>query len=201
MLGSSEISAGGRAVFGWFPRGERGLALGLRQTAVPAGAHREPVAGAAGGGRSARGRALCARRGDAGHVGGRGCVAARRRTPRIGGAAGAQCRARPVHLAAQLGIVAHDLGKVELTSLLVLYLYGDRGWSAADAALALGGVQWAPRWRARRRGAGLTCAASGSSRSAGWRPRRARCYIAAAALADAPDAIAVPVLWRAAWRP
>ena len=38
MLGSSAISASGRAVFGWFPRGERGLALGLRQTAVPAGA-------------------------------------------------------------------------------------------------------------------------------------------------------------------
>ena len=34
------------------------------------------------------------------------------------------------------------IGKVGLTSLLVLYLYGDRGWSAADAALALGGVQW-----------------------------------------------------------
>ena len=38
MLGSSAISASGRAVFGWFPRGERGFALGLRQTAVPAGA-------------------------------------------------------------------------------------------------------------------------------------------------------------------
>src|SRR5918994_1909059 len=38
MLGASAIAASGRAVFGWFPRDERGLALGLRQTAVPAGA-------------------------------------------------------------------------------------------------------------------------------------------------------------------
>jgi MFS family permease len=33
------------------------------------------------------------------------------------------------------------IGQVGVTSLLVLYLYGERGWSAADAALALGGVQ------------------------------------------------------------
>jgi sugar phosphate permease len=38
MLGSSAISASGRAVFGWFPRDERGLALRLRQTAVAGGA-------------------------------------------------------------------------------------------------------------------------------------------------------------------
>src|SRR5215210_3068330 len=33
------------------------------------------------------------------------------------------------------------IGQVGLTSLLVLYLYGERDWSAAHAALALGGVQ------------------------------------------------------------
>ena len=38
MLSSAGVAASGRAVFGWFPRDERGLALGLRQTAVPAGA-------------------------------------------------------------------------------------------------------------------------------------------------------------------
>jgi MFS family permease len=37
-LGASGIAASGRAVFHWFPRDERGLALGLRQTAVPVGA-------------------------------------------------------------------------------------------------------------------------------------------------------------------
>jgi sugar phosphate permease len=30
---------------------------------------------------------------------------------------------------------------VGITSLLVLYLYGERGWSAADAAIALGAIQ------------------------------------------------------------
>ena len=34
-LGAAGIAASGRAVFHWFPRDERGLALGLRQTAVP----------------------------------------------------------------------------------------------------------------------------------------------------------------------
>jgi sugar phosphate permease len=37
-LGAAGIAASGRAVFHWFPRDERGLALGLRQTAVPVGA-------------------------------------------------------------------------------------------------------------------------------------------------------------------
>lgn len=34
---SSAIAASGRAVIGWFPRGQRGFALGLRQMAVPLG--------------------------------------------------------------------------------------------------------------------------------------------------------------------
>ena len=43
MLGSSAIAASGRAVFGWFPRDERGLALWLRDgprraSAAPHGA-------------------------------------------------------------------------------------------------------------------------------------------------------------------
>jgi sugar phosphate permease len=33
------------------------------------------------------------------------------------------------------------IGQVGITSLLVLYLYGERGWSAHDAAIALGVVQ------------------------------------------------------------
>ena len=33
------------------------------------------------------------------------------------------------------------IGQVGITSLLVLYLYSERGWTAAHAALALGGVQ------------------------------------------------------------
>jgi sugar phosphate permease len=37
MAGSSAIGASGRAVMGWFGRGERGMALGVRQTGVPLG--------------------------------------------------------------------------------------------------------------------------------------------------------------------
>ena len=37
MLGSSATGASGRAVMGWFGRGERGLALGIRQMALPLG--------------------------------------------------------------------------------------------------------------------------------------------------------------------
>lgn len=37
-MSGSAIAASGRAVMGWFPRSERGLALGLRQMAVPFGA-------------------------------------------------------------------------------------------------------------------------------------------------------------------
>ena len=33
------------------------------------------------------------------------------------------------------------IGQVGVTSLLVLYLYSERDWTAAHAALALGGVQ------------------------------------------------------------
>ena len=37
-MSGSAISGTGRAIMGWFPRSERGLALGLRQMAVPVGA-------------------------------------------------------------------------------------------------------------------------------------------------------------------
>src|SRR5688500_20260150 len=62
MLGSAGIAASGRAVFGWFPRSERGLALGIRQTAVPAGAalasfSLPPLASAAGVGAAPAARA------------------------------------------------------------------------------------------------------------------------------------------------
>ncbi len=37
MFGSSATGASGRAVMGWFPRSERGFALGIRQMALPLG--------------------------------------------------------------------------------------------------------------------------------------------------------------------
>jgi sugar phosphate permease len=57
MLGASATNASGRAVMGWFPRSERGMALGVRQMAVPLGggvaAIALPVIAGAGGIRAA----------------------------------------------------------------------------------------------------------------------------------------------------
>jgi sugar phosphate permease len=142
MFGSAGIAASGRAVFGWFPRDERGLALGLRQTAVPAGAAiasftLPPLASAAG-----VHAPLYALAG----VMLVGAVAAAiwmREGPRVESAAPeAPDAARDPRIwrlsaASSLMIV----GQVGLTSLLVLYLYRERHWTAGHAALALGFVQ------------------------------------------------------------
>ena len=142
MLSSSGVAASGRAVFGWFPREERGLALGLRQTAVPAGAALAsftlpPLASAAG-----VDAALYA-------LAGMMLVAAvaalvwLRDGPRIESAAPPAPDAvrdpRIWRLSAASSLMI--IGQVGITSLLVLYLYSERDWSAAHAALALGGVQ------------------------------------------------------------
>jgi sugar phosphate permease len=195
MLGSSAISASGRAVFGWFPRDERGLALGLRQTAVPAGAAAAslslpPLAAAAG-----LDAALYAL---AGAMLAASVAAAlwlrdgERRESAAPPAPDAVSDPRIWRLSFASSLMI--IGQVGLTSLLVLYLYGERGWSAADAALALGGVQV---------GAALARAAAG--RWSDLRDERIEPFrrlaaaagallLAAAALAGAPDAIAVPVL-------
>jgi len=195
MLGSSAISASGRAVFGWFPRDERGLALGLRQTAVPGGAAAAslslpPLAAAAG-----LDAALYALAGAmlAGSVA--AALWLRDSERRESAAPPAPDAVRDpriwrLSLASSLMII----GQVGLTSLLVLYLYGERGWSAADAALALGGVQ-----------VGAAVARTAAGRWSDLRDERIEPFrrlaatasallLAAAALAGAPDAIAVPVL-------
>jgi sugar phosphate permease len=142
MLGSAGIAASGRAVFGWFPRDERGLALGLRQTAVPVGAAvasftLPPLASWAG-----VDAALYALAG----VMAAAAVAAAiwlRGGPSIESAAppapDAARDPRIWRLSAASSLMI--IGQVGLTSLLVLYLYSERDWTAAHAALALGGVQ------------------------------------------------------------
>jgi sugar phosphate permease len=142
MLGSSALAASGRAVFGWFPRSERGFALGLRQTAVPAGAALAsftlpPLASGAG-----VHAALYA-------LAGLMLVAAvaaavwLRDGPNIESAAppapDAARDPRIWRLSAASSLMI--IGQVGVTSLLVLYLYSERDWTAAHAALALGGVQ------------------------------------------------------------
>jgi sugar phosphate permease len=142
MLGSSALAASGRAVFGWFPRSERGLALGLRQTAVPAGAALAsftlpPLASGAG--------VHAALYGLAGLMLVAAVAAAvwLRDGPNIESAAppapDAARDPRIWRLSAASSLMI--IGQVGVTSLLVLYLYSERDWTAAHAALALGGVQ------------------------------------------------------------
>jgi sugar phosphate permease len=142
MLGSAAVAASGRAVFGWFPRDERGLALGLRQTAVPVGAALAsfalpPLASSAG-----VDAALYALAGAMALA----AVASAiwlRDGPRAGSAAPPAPDAvrdpRIWRLSAASSLMI--IGQIGVTSLLVLYLYGERDWTAAHAALALGGVQ------------------------------------------------------------
>ena len=142
MLGSAAVAASGRAVFGWFPRHERGLALGLRQTAVPAGAALAsftlpPLASSTG-----VEAALYA-------LAGAMLLAALaagiwlREGPRVESAAPPAPDAvrdpRIWRLSAASSLMI--IGQIGVTSLLVLYLYRERDWTAAHAALALGGVQ------------------------------------------------------------
>jgi nitrate/nitrite transporter NarK len=182
-------------VFGWFPRDERGLALGLRQTAVPAGAATAsftlpPLALAAGldaalyalGGAmlvAAAAAAIWLREGDRAESAAAPAPDAAR-DPRIW----------RLSAASSLMIV----GQVGVTSLLVLYLYGERGWSASEAALALGGVQL-----------GAAAARAAAGRWSDMRDERIEPFrrlaataggllLAAAALSPAPAALAVPVL-------
>ena len=76
-LAASAAGGSGRAVFGWFPRAERGFALGLRQTAVPLGAAAASFSLPALAAATSVDVALLVMAGGAGGVGaGRGAVAA-----------------------------------------------------------------------------------------------------------------------------
>ena len=195
MLGASAIAASGRAVFGWFPRDERGLALGLRQTAVPTGAalasfSLPPLAAAAG-----LDAALYALAGAMLAAAFASAIWLREGPRRESAAPPAPAAVRDPRIwrlsaASSLMIV----GQIGVTSLLVLYLYGERGWSAAGAALALGVVQL---------GAAVARVAAG--RWSDLRDERIEPFrrlaaaaggllLAAALLAPTPDAVAVPVL-------
>ncbi len=142
MLGASALAASGRAVFGWFPRSERGFALGLRQTAVPAGAALAsftlPPLAAASGVHAAlyalAGLMLVAAA--AGAIWLRDAPSNESAAPP---APDAQRDPRIWRLSAASSLMI--IGQVGITSLLVLYLYSERGWTAEHAALALGGVQ------------------------------------------------------------
>jgi sugar phosphate permease len=195
LFAAAATGGSGRAVFGWFPRSERGFALGLRQTAVQVGAAAgsfslPPLAAAV-----SLDAALLVLAG--------GLVASAfvagiwlRDPPARESAASPSPPAARDPRIWRLGVASALLiiGQIGITSLLVLYLYSERGWSATAAAVALGVVQLggaaarviAGRWSDVRdeRIAPFRRLAGGA----------AVLLLAAAALANAPDGVLVPLL-------
>jgi sugar phosphate permease len=195
MFAAAATSGSGRAVFGWFPRSERGLALGLRQTAVPVGAAAAsfslpPLAAA-----FSLDIALFVLAGALVLSSGAALVWLRDPPPRSSAAPPSPPAARDPRIW-RLGIASALLivGQIGVTSLLVLYLFDQRGWSATGAAVALGVVQLggaaarviAGRWSDVRdeRIAPFRWLAGGAG----------VLLLAAAAFAGAPDAVLVPLL-------
>lgn len=135
-FGASVNAASGRAVMSWFDREERGLALGIRQTAIPIGgaaaALALPPLVAAGGLRSAF-LALaggCA----AGALAGAVLMRDRRSDP-------AAFDARPLRdrnmWRLSGGSALLLVAQVSVISFAVLFLHGDRGFSTRDAGAVL----------------------------------------------------------------
>ena len=140
-FGASVNAASGRAVMGWFPADERGLALGVRQTAIPIGgaaaAAGLPWLASAGGTRLAFLVLGC------GCLGG-ALVAATliREAPAAGAALGEVTRPLRDRNAWLLGIGTglYLTAQIAITGFLVLFLHEHRGVSAAAAAGLLAGV-------------------------------------------------------------
>lgn len=139
--GASVNSASGRAVMSWFPRDERGLALGIRQTSTPLGGlvaalALPPIDAAAG----LRGAFL--------FLGGLGVGAAVvgalviRDVPAESGARAARSVLGDRRLWRLAGSGAlYLVAQIAVTGFLVLYLHDERGVSTQRAAAALAVVQ------------------------------------------------------------
>jgi sugar phosphate permease len=164
MLGSCSNAATGRAVMGWFGRGERGTALGIRQMATPLGGGLAALALPALAGQGGLRTALLALAGCALAAAVASAVWIRTPPPAAGGAAkgaeappppaaggggpaGSSPRAAPApvrdrriwRLATGGALLA--AGQLSLVSYLTLFLHHRRGWSAAGAAAILAVVQ------------------------------------------------------------
>ena len=138
--GASVNAASGRAVMYWFPAAERGLALGVRQTAIPVGGFVSALALPA-----------------LGVKGGLLLLAAWSAGGAIFGAAvihdpeGAEDILQPRRLGETLrdarlwllcsGSSFYLVAQLALTGFVVLFLYDERGFSHGEAALVLAGVQ------------------------------------------------------------
>ncbi len=195
MAGASVSAASGRAVMGWFEPGQRGFALGIRQTAVPTGwalaALVLPPVVAAGG--LAAGLAVLAGFSLAAGVLG---VALLREAPAVDDELGDVTR--PLHdprlWRLCVGSTFYVVVQIAITSFLVLFLNEERGFSLAQAGAVLAAVS--VLGGAFRIGLGRL-----SDRMATRVVPLRRIGLAlagavalAAALVDAPDAVLVPAL-------
>jgi len=198
MFGASATGASGRAVMGWFDRGERGMALGIRQTGVPLG-----------GGLAALGLPLLVMVWDlriALASLGVGCLAAAaaagrwmREAPPLPAwrppppAAPPPLRDRRLwRLATGSGLLV--VAQAGLLGFIVLFLHDERGFSPAAAAAVLaalyagGGVarvlagRWSDRVDERIQPVRRLAAASSVL------------LLAAVALSSAPDVVLLPAL-------
>ncbi len=193
--GASVNAASGRAVMGWFPEHERGLALGVRQTAIPIGgataAAGLPWLASAGGTRLAFLVLGCACIGGA--VVGASLI---RDSPSAVGEVEdiMQPMRDPRAWILGLGTGFYLTAQIAITGFVVLFLHVHRGVSAHSAAALLAGInvlgigariasgRWSDRIHARIApmrliGVGLALATAG-----------------VAALVDAPLAVLIPAL-------
>ena len=195
--GASVNAASGRAVMGWFPERERGLALGVRQTAIPIGgaaaAAGLPWLASAGGTRLAFLVLGC------GCLGGALVAAAFiRESPSTTPALELEDLSQPMRdrraWILGLGTGLYLTAQIAITGFLVLFLHEHRGVSAHAAAALLAGVnvlgigariisgRWSDHIRARLapiRSIGIWLSAATA---------------AVAALTDAPLAVLIPAL-------
>jgi len=195
--GASVNAASGRAVMGWFPERERGLALGVRQTAIPIGgaaaAAGLPWLASAGGTRLAFLVLGC------GCLGGALVAAAFiRESPSTTPALELEDVTQPMHdrraWVLGLGTGLYLTAQIAITGFLVLFLHEHRGVSAHASAALLAGInvlgigarivsgRWSDHIRARLapiRSIGICLSAATA---------------AVAALTDAPLAVLIPTL-------
>jgi sugar phosphate permease len=196
-FGASVNAASGRAVMGWFPEHERGLALGVRQTAIPIGgaaaAAGLPWLASAGGTRLAFLVLGC------GCLGG-ALVAATfiRESPLTTPALEFEDVTQPMHdrraWVLGVGTGLYLTAQIAITGFLVLFLHEHRGVSAHASAALLAGInvlgigarivsgRWSDHIRARLapiRSIGIWLAVATA---------------AVAALTDAPLAVLIPAL-------
>lgn len=193
-LGASSAAASGRAVMGWFPRTERGFALGIRQMAVPLGGAIAALTLPALGGVEGAMLALAA-----GCFAGSAAAAAWLRDPPPPPAdrpkvdSPAPLRDRRVwRLSMGSGLLV--CAQVAMIAFVVLFLHDHKGLTAGVAAASLAGIQVG--------GAIARMLAGRRSDQTGRRiiPLRrhalamAVLLLATGALADAPLGILAPVL-------